>query len=102
MGVTASTRSYSWRLGRQQRYSWRVAVIVDELTGLLQRTGRLSQLARPDLLDRVASEVAPTAPARARALVRTDLLALERFIGGRRAYERHLSAIIEDAPVPHE
>jgi len=96
--VSTARREHAWDLGRRGRYSWRLAFALGELADLLAKTGQLSQLARPDLLDRVADEVVPQVPRRARMLVRADLLGLDRRLGGHGAYDRQLAALVGVVP----
>lgn len=83
-------------LGRHRQYSWREAFVLAEFTSFLPTRKALHALATPGLLTQVMRTVPNTVPARARPLVRVDLLGLDRRLGGHRAYDSEFMRLLDD------
>lgn len=81
--------------------SWQVQFVLDDLLRLLAR--RLSLLGVPGLVDSAVAQVAAQVKARSRVLMNTDLLGLDRFVGGHGAYDGALRAVVaslvDEAPL---
>jgi hypothetical protein len=65
--------------------SWRVAFVVEEVLQTL-KTERLRKIGQPGLVDGVVREVVPQVRLHTRLLMNTDLLGLDRLLGGHGAH----------------
>jgi hypothetical protein len=85
--VATKTQNHTIELDGGVRYSWRLAFVLDDFFGFLSRRRRISALANSDIMECVHA-LAGEVPLVARALMYVDLFGLERFFGGRGAYDR--------------
>ncbi len=83
-------------LGRHRRYSWQEAFVLAEFTDFLRRRELLRALATPGLLTNIMRRVPGTVPRRARPWVRSDLLGLDRKLGGHGAYDETFARLVGD------
>jgi hypothetical protein len=80
-------------LGRPGRYRWQLQVVLDDLLHVLRVNQDFSALGRPEVMQEV-QRLSTGVPAAARAFMYTDLLGLERYVGGRGAYRKALRAMV--------
>ncbi|WP_152186121.1 hypothetical protein [Segeticoccus rhizosphaerae] len=92
-------RDASWQLGRPARFSWRLQLVLDDLFDVISERKRFEALADHALWEWVGTELVGTVPFWARALMYTDLVCLQRHLGGHGAYRKRIAAYL-DAQVP--
>lgn len=93
ISFTAGFDVVQWTLVTEERYDWRLQFILDDLTRLLEQD--FSPLARPGLLDDVVRRVATHIRPYSRLLLYTDLLGLDRYLGGHTAYDSAIRALLD-------
>lgn len=82
-----------WTLAPDMTFDWRLQFILDDLARLLDPD--FSPLGSPGFLDHVVRRVAPRLRPHARLLMYTDLLGLDRFLGGHTAYDSDIRAAVD-------
>lgn len=87
ISVSTKTQDHRIELEGGDRYSWRLAFLLDDFLRFLSQRRRISALANPAVMECLHALVGEV-PSVARALLYVDLFGLERFLGGRGAYDR--------------
>ena len=81
-----------WTLVPHETYHWRLQFVLDDLIRVLAPD--FSPLGVPGLLDDVVGRVWPQLRPHSRLLLYTDLLGLDRFLGGHGAHDAEVRAIV--------
>lgn len=92
----AGYEKVDWTLAPSGKFDWRIQFVLDDLMPLLGDD--FSPLGVAGVLDKAAETVAPRIHRHARLLLYTDLLGLDRFVGGHTAFDSQLRAVIAGEP----
>lgn len=91
----SGSREVEWELATDDRYSWKLDFVLEDLIELLAREHSLEALGRPGVLDAVAKDVVPGVPATARWLKYVDFFGADKWLGGHGAYDAQLRRAVQ-------